>query len=294
MRASPRSILPLLATLLLALAMIGAGVPAWAEPRIVAAENFYGDVARQIAGPEALVTAILTNPEQDPHLFEASPSVGRAVSAADVVIMSGLGYDPWMASLVKAARGGERVVIVAAELAGRRAGDNPHIWYDPQVMRLVAARLADVLARRDGAEAPAVQQRLAAFERGLAPVDARIAALRLRFAGRAVTATEPVFGAMFAALGMVERNAGFQRAVMNDTEPSASDIAGFETDLRTGAVAVLVFNSQVSNPIALRMERLARASGVPVLGVTETMPAGQSYQGWMLQTLDALDHAMAH
>ncbi len=294
MCASPRSILPLLATLLLALAMIGAGVPAWAAPRIVAAENFYGDVARQIAGPEALVTAILTNPEQDPHLFEASPSVGRAVSAADVVIMSGLGYDPWMASLVKAARGGERVVIVAADLAGRRAGDNPHIWYDPQVMRLVAARLADVLARRDGAQALAIQQRLAAFERGLAPVDARIAALRLRFAGRAVTATEPVFGAMFAALGMAVRNAGFQRAVMNDTEPSASDIAGFETDLRTGAVAVLVFNSQVSNPIALRMERLAQASGVPVLGVTETMPAGQSYQSWMLQTLDALDHAMAH
>lgn len=62
---------------------------------IVAAENFYGDIARQIGGDQVHVTAILSNPDTDPHLFEASPSVARAFAGARIVIISGVGYDPW-------------------------------------------------------------------------------------------------------------------------------------------------------------------------------------------------------
>jgi zinc/manganese transport system substrate-binding protein len=259
---------------------------------VVAAENFYGDVAAQIGGAQVHVTSILSNPDQDPHLFEASPSVARAISDAQIVVYSGIDYDPWMEKLLGAARSGERTTIVVAELVGRKAGDNPHIWYDTVTMLAYAKALGAALDADDPAHAAGYDQRLARFTASIAPIQAKIASLRARVAGTPVTATEPVFGYMFEALGMQVRNMPFQMAVMNGTEPAASDVAGFETDLRTHAVKLLVYNAQASDPIALRMERLAKASGVPVVGAAETEPPGKSYQGWMMGELDDMAKAL--
>ena len=259
---------------------------------IVAAENFYGDVSRQIGGAEVSVTSILSNPEQDPHLFEASPSVARAVSGARIVVYNGVGYDPWMAKLLAAAGGSERTVIVVGDLLDKKSGDNPHIWYDPATMLSFARTLSADLSAADPPHAAAYQQRLARFETSLQPVQDKITALRARLSGTPATATEPVFGYMFAALGMAVRNGAFQLAVMNNTEPSASDVAGFEADLKQHRVGLLVYNSQASDPVAARMERLARASHVPVVGATETEPPGKTYQAWLLGELDAVDRAL--
>jgi zinc/manganese transport system substrate-binding protein len=259
---------------------------------VVAAENFYGDVAAQIGGAQVHVTSILSNPDQDPHLFEASPSVARAISDAQIVVYSGIDYDPWMEKLLGAARSGKRTTIVVAELVGRKAGDNPHIWYDTVTMLAYAKALGAALDADDPAHAAGYDQRLARFTASIAPIQAKIASLRARVAGTPVTATEPVFGYMFEALGMQVRNMPFQMAVMNGTEPAASDVAGFETDLRTHAVKLLVYNAQASDPIALRMERLAKASGVPVVGAAETEPPGKSYQGWMMGELDDMAKAL--
>jgi zinc/manganese transport system substrate-binding protein len=259
---------------------------------IVAAENFYGDVAGQIGGAAVHVTSILSNPDQDPHLFEASPSVARALSAARIVVYSGIDYDPWMVKLLGATRAGERQVIVVADLIGRKTGDNPHVWYDPAAMLACARALAAALAAADPAQKQGYDEHLARFEASIAPIQARIGALRQRLAGTPVTATEPVFGYMFEALGMQVRNLRFQMAVMNGTEPSASDVAAFETDLRSHAVKLLVYNAQASDPIAQRMERLARASHVPVVGAAETEPAGKTYQAWMLSELDEVAKAL--
>ena len=266
---------------------------AHADPiKIVAAENFYGDIARQIGGPDVAVDSILTNPDQDPHLFEVSPSVGRDVSAAGIVIYNGIDYDPWMAKLLASARSADRKTIVVAELAGRKTGDNPHIWYDPATMLAFAKALAAALTADDRAHGDGYNQRLARFEASIAPIQARIAALRQRLTGTPATATEPVFGYMFDALGIQVRNLSFQMAVMNGTEPSASDVAAFETDLRTHAVKLLVYNAQASDPIAQRMERLAKASHVPIVGAAETEPPGKTYQAWMLGELDAVGKAL--
>jgi len=278
------------AVFLIAFALLAGS--AHAQVPIVAAENFYGDLARQIGGSEVRVTSILTNPDQDPHLFEASPSVGRAVSDARIVIYNGIDYDPWMAKLIGAARQSDRRVIVVSDLVGRKTGENTHIWYEPATMLAAAHALAKALAAEDPAHKPDYQQRLEKFEASLEPVRGKITALRQRLAGAPVTATEPVFGYMFAALGMEVRNQLFQRAVMNDSEPSASDIAAFENDLRTHAVKLLVYNSQASDPLAVRMERLARASHIPVVGATETEPPGKTYQSWMMSALDAVDKAL--
>lgn len=306
MAAAPRRVLPNIwhaklayygaLSLLIAASLLSAA-PACAQPpagpiRILAAENFYGDVARQIGGRDVTVASILTNPEQDPHLFEVSPAVGRAVSGARIVIYSGIGYDPWMPRMLAAARAPGRHVIDVAALIGRKAGDNPHIWYDPATMPALAHTLADLLIAEDPAHQAGYRARLATFDAAMAKLRARIATLRQRLAGTPVTATEPVFGEMFKALGMVVRNRAFQLAVMNGTEPSAAAIGAFEHDLRARKVALLVYNSQATSQLARRMADLARASGIPVVGATETEPPGTLYQAWMQDELTKIAQAL--
>src|SRR2546430_3889689 len=127
---------------------LGGAPAASAEPiAIVAAENFYGDVAEQVGGANVKVTSILTNPDQDPHLFEASASTARSLAAARIVIYNGADYDPWMTKLLSASRGPGRVTIEVAKVVGKKAGDNPHLWYDPATMPAVAKALAAQLAQ---------------------------------------------------------------------------------------------------------------------------------------------------
>jgi zinc/manganese transport system substrate-binding protein len=261
--------------------------------QIVAAENFYGDIAKQIGGPDVAVTSILKNPDQDPHLFELSPSVARDVSATHIVIYNGIDYDPWMEKLLGAARSADRKTIVVADLIGKKIGDNPHIWYDPATVSALGKRLSDTLIAEDPANKAGYEQRLARFEESLKPIQGKIGELRQRFAGTPVTATEPIFGCMFDALGMQVTNQTFQLAVMNGTEPSASDIANFENSLKTHRIKLLVYNSQATDPIADRMREIARAAGIPLVAATETAPAGENYQSWMMSELDAVERALA-
>jgi zinc/manganese transport system substrate-binding protein len=264
-----------------------------AEPvSVVAAENFYGDVARQIGGAQVAVASILSSPDQDPHLFEASPSTARQLAGARIVIVNGADYDPWMEKLLAASPAPGRREIVVAALVGAKSGDNPHIWYDPATIRALAARLTADLSVVDPEHAADYRRRAEAFAATLKPLEKRIAAMKGEYAGAPVTATEPVFGAMAQALGLDMRNKRFQLAVQNDAEPSVSDVAAFEDDLRGHKVRVMIYNLQANEPAAQRLVKLAEDQKIPVVGVTETMPSGQTWQEWMLSQLAALDHAL--
>jgi zinc/manganese transport system substrate-binding protein len=260
---------------------------------VVAAENFYGGVANEIGGDRISVVSILSNPDQDPHLFETTPTVVRQVTAAQVVVLNGAGYDSWMEKLVRVSPKASRAVIVAADLMHKRPGDNPHLWYDPRTMPAVAVALASALAAADPAHQDAYAARLKTFLASLAPLDEKIAAIRTKYAGTPVTATEPVFGTMAAALDLKMHDQRFALSVMNDTEPSARDLAAFEDELKTHAVQVLFYNKQASNNLVAHLLDLARAAKIPVVGVTETEPPGQSYQAWMMGELDATEKALA-
>ena len=260
---------------------------------IVAAENFYGDVAQQIGGPNVTVTSILTNPDQDPHLFEASASTARHLAAARIVVLNGADYDPWMAKLLAASKAPQRHVIEVAALVRKKLGDNPHLWYLPATMPAVAQALATELSAQDPAHEADYAERLRAFEASLKPLDDAVATMRGKYAGEPVTATEPVFGYMAEAIGLTMRNQKFQLAVMNDTEPGASDIRAFESDLKTRTVKALIYNNQAREPLTRRMQKLAQEAKVPVVGVSETAPPGKSYQAWMTEQLDALAKALA-
>jgi zinc/manganese transport system substrate-binding protein len=260
---------------------------------VVATENFYGDIARQIGGDRVAVVSIMSNPDQDPHLFETTPATVRQIAKAQIVIVNGANYDPWMEKLLAATPRVGRVVITAADLTGRKAGDNPHLWYDPATMPAVATAFADALTKTDTVHASDYAARLKATLETLERITARVAQLKAKHAGAAVTATEPVFGPMAEALGLTMRNQRFQLAMMNDTEPSARDLAAFERDLKERKVRVLIYNSQVSEKLTERLREIAIRSKVPVVGVTETMPANTSFQDWVLGELDALDKALS-
>jgi len=260
---------------------------------VVAAENFYGDVARQLGGDRVSVTSIMNNPDQDPHLFEVSPAVVREVAAAQILVANGADYDPWMDKLIKVTPKPGRVVIVAADLVNKKAGDNPHLWYDPATMPAVARALASALAAADPTHAGDYAARLKAFLVSLQPLNEKIATIGRKYAGVPVTATEPVFGYMAGALQLKMNNERLQLAIMNDTEPSARDIAAFERDLRAHKVRLLFYNKQASNKLVQHLVDLARAANIPVVGVTETCPPGLSYQDWMLSELDETAKALA-
>jgi zinc/manganese transport system substrate-binding protein len=268
---------------------------AWAAEAIsvVAAENFYGEVARAIGGDRVAVTDVLTNPNVDPHDFEPSPSVARAVADARVVLFNGADYDPWMSHLLTAAERPERVAIEAAALVGVTDGGNPHVWYDPKTIPAVADALAKALAKIDPEGAAGYESRRAVYVASLDPLRSKVAAMRERHSGAPVTATEPVFGYMADALGLAMSNSDFQTAIMNETEPSASAIAGILDDLRNNRVRALIYNNQVTDAMTEQLLTAAKVARVPVVGVSETLPAGLNYEAWMLGQLDALDKALA-
>ena len=261
---------------------------------VVAAENFYGDVVKQLGGTHVAVTSILSNPDQDPHLFEASPKTARDLHRATLVVYNGADYDPWMDKLLAASGNGngKRTVIVAAQLVGKKAGDNPHLWYDPHTMPVVAKKIVEALGQADPAHKAEYDANLATFLASLQPIDGKIDALRAKYRGIAVTATEPVAGYLCDAIGLNMRNTRFQLSVMNDTEPAASDIAAFEQDLRGKRVGALIYNAQAVTKLTQRMLELARASHVASVSVTETEPAGTTYQQWMTKQIDALSQAL--
>ena len=187
---------------------------------VVAAENFYGDVAQQIGGADVAVTSILSSPDQDPHLFEASPSTAKQLAGAKIVIVSGADYDPWMQKLLDASKAPGRKEIVVADLIHKKSGDNPHVWYDVAAMKALAKSLTAELSAADPAHKADYEKGGETFLASLKPLDARIAELKKKYAGAPVTASEPVFGYMAQALGLKMRNEKFQLAVMNNTEPS--------------------------------------------------------------------------
>jgi zinc/manganese transport system substrate-binding protein len=277
-----------------ALFLTATAVSAYAQPlAVVAAENFYGDIASQIGGADVAVTSILSNPDEDPHLFEANASTARALSAAKIVIVNGADYDPWMDKLLAAAKSAGRIEIIVADIAAKKSGDNPHLWYNPKTVEALAGRLAAEFSKADPAHAADYQAGAQKFLASLKPLDDKVLAMNKTYAGQPVTASEPVFGYMAEAVGLAMRNQRFQTAVMNNTEPSASDVAAFETDLREHKVKVMLYNAQADDQAVKRLVGIARAAHVPVVGVSETEPAGKTYQAWMLDQLTALDKALA-
>ncbi len=262
---------------------------------VVAAENQYGNVIAQVGGRYVSVTSLLSNPNTDPHAFEASPQVAREVASARLVVQNGLGYDSFMDDIESASPGGSRQVIAVQQLL--RLPDstpNPHLWYDPGTMPVVARAIAQGLARIDPAHAAYYRANAAAFTRSLSDWDNALSALKDGHPGIPVATTEPVADYFLQAAGAVNETPWtFQADNMNGVDPSPQDVAA-ERDLLAGRkVRAFVYNVQVTDPLTRSLIDLASANDIPVVGVYETMPQpGFTYQSWMLAEAAALKNAI--
>jgi zinc/manganese transport system substrate-binding protein len=280
--------------LIAAIAICGLSAPALADPvKVVAAENFYGDLASQIGGADVAVTSILSNPDDDPHLFEASPDTAKALTDAKIVIVNGVDYDPWMEKLLGAHKAPGRKEILVGALVGRKAGDNPHLWYDPAYMKAAAKALVADLVAVDPAHKADYEQGEAKFLDSLKTLDDKIATMRKSYAGEPVTASEPVFGYQAGLIGLKVHNEKYALAIMNNAEPTPSEVAAFENDLKGKKVKAMLYNAQASEPAVGKLVQLAKDNSIPVVGVSETEPPNSTYQDWMMGQLNALDKALS-
>lgn len=263
--------------------------------RAVGVESQYADVIAQIGGPFVSVAAIETNPNTDPHAFEANPAIAAELASANLVVENGLGYDAWAGKLLAATPSTLRSVIDVQHLM--RLPDttfNPHLWYAPQTMPAVAQAVANVLATLEPEHAGYFHANVQKFDASLAPWKAALAAIARQFHGTAVAVTEPVADYLLDAAGLgIATPRALELAVMNGTDPAPQDVAAQNKLLTQRQVKALVYNQQVTDALTQAFLERARRAGIPVVGVYETMPLGFRYQSWMLAETRAVRDALA-
>jgi zinc/manganese transport system substrate-binding protein len=260
----------------------------------VGAENEYANVIEQIGGKYVDVSAVESDPNTDPHTFEASASVAQEVSGADVLVENGVGYDSYMEKIASADPGSSREVINVQELLGLPdSTPNPHLWYKPETMPAVAKQLVTDFSELQPAHKAYFEANLKKFEASLKPWLKGLEDFTTKFPGAAVATTEPVADYMLEAAG-IENLTPFtmQADIMNDADPAPQAIAEQESFFSEKKADAFVYNQQVTDSITEKFLESAADNDVPVVGVYETMPTGYTYQRWMMAELKALEEAV--
>jgi len=278
---------PLTAVLLLS--ACGLSTPAPVDSgrlEVVAVENFWGSIAAQVGADHVHVVSIINSPDADPHDYEPTPRDARTIAQAKYVIVNGAGYDPWANKLLTANPAPGRVVLNIGDLVGKKDGDNPHLWYSPSIVEKVIDRIGQDLNAIDGAHV--------LWDAGFKDYRDAIDAIHQKYAGTRVGATESIFAYEAEGTGLdLVTPRRFLNAISAGTEPSAADKATVGNQISDGLIKVLVFNSQNSTPEVQSLVDRAKAKGIPVVAITETLvPAGATFQAWQTAQLKELLRAL--
>jgi zinc/manganese transport system substrate-binding protein len=285
-----------------ALLMVGASGCATASSangsgvvQVVAGENFWGDIATQLGGSRAIVQSVVTDPNADPHEYESSTNDARAFATADLVILNGAGYDDWGQKLLQASPNQGRRLLDVAALLGKKSGDNPHFWYDPNSVMKVADRITAEYRSIDSADSSYFDQRRSAFATSLQPYVQRLAEIKQRFSGVPVGATETVFDYLARYLGLnLISPARFMQAVSEGNDPPADTVVAFQDQIAHRAIKVLVYNVQTATAVTTNLKIAATQRSIPVVGISETLqPVTASFQEWQDGQLIALENALS-
>jgi zinc/manganese transport system substrate-binding protein len=262
---------------------------------VVAAENFWGSIAAQIAGDRSNVQSIITNPAQDPHAYEPSANDARVLATSRLAIVNGVGYDPWAPRLLAANPDSKRIVLTVGSLFGLHDGDNPHRWYSPADVDSVAYYITADLSKLDAKNANYYAARLAAFETTtLRRYHQLITQIKGRYKGVPVGASESIFALQAPALGLDLITPGsFMKAISEGTEVSAQDTIVTQAQIALHQIKVWIYNSQNATPAIQRLTTLARANHIPVVTITETLtPATATFEQWQVAQLERIERAL--
>jgi zinc/manganese transport system substrate-binding protein len=284
--------------LLVALAtvlLLPSSLAAKSRIEVVAAENFWGSIAAQLGGDRVNVTSVISNPAADPHDYEPTAADARTFAGAQMVIVNGVGYDPWASRLVDANPVHGRVVLDVGDLVGVNRGGNPHRWYSPGDVQKVIGAIVGDYTQLDPKGAGYFRQQAAWLEtRGLARYKALIATIKRRYSGVPVGASESIFAPLAPALGLrLITPPSFLRAISEGAEPTAADKSTIDGQITHRRIKVWVYNGQNGTPDVKRLTDAARKHSIPVVEITETLtPASTSFQDWQSHQLAALAAAL--
>jgi zinc/manganese transport system substrate-binding protein len=263
---------------------------------VVAAENFWGSIAAQLGGDKVAVASIITNPNTDPHSYEPTAADARTFATGQLVIVDGIGYDPWATQLLAANPVTGRVELNVGDLVHVAVGGNPHQWYSPASVHAVIDQITADYQRLDPTDSAYFSaQRTAYLSNGLARYDQLIAAIKARYAGTPVGASESIFAELAPALGLrLLTPPSFLRAISEGSEPTAADKQTIDHQIAAHLIKVYIYNSQNATPDVQGQVQAAKAAGIPVTTITETLdPASATFQAWQVSQLQSLQTALA-
>ena len=253
----------------------------------------WGDLVSQLGGACALVKTVLVSSSVDPHDYEPSPRDAATFSGARVIVVNGVGYDPWALKLA-AISAPVAPVISAAGVTNTPDGANPHLWYRPSAVTAVADAVTAELIKIDPQTKGYFTERRSAFGTALQPYTHLIDTIKAQASGKTYGATEGIFTYMADALGLVNLTPpGYRRAAANESDPSPADLRTFLDALASHRVDVLIYNPQTEGSIPDQVRAAAERAGVPVVIATETVPQDQTtFVGWQDTQLTALAKAL--
>ena len=267
--------------------------------QVVAAENFWGSLVSQLGGTQTSVTSIVTDPNTDPHEYEANTTDAVLIANAQLVIVNGVGYDDWALQLIGADDEPNQVVLNVGSLnnvsvTGGIVTGNPHMWYNPvYVNRTVAAMYSDLVSIRPS-ERSYFQANYATLNASLGTLYSEANQIKSHFAGTEVASTESIFVylANYTDLDLVSPPA-FMEAIAEGNDPPTQSVVEFQDQLESGQVKVLIYNEQTVTPITTNMKAIAAQYNVTIVGITETIqPPNYNFQTWMGAEYLALYNAL--
>lgn len=257
---------------------------------VVTTTDFYGEVAKAVVGNKGSVSSIINNPAIDPHDYEPTTKVAKKVSQANIVVANGIGYDAWMNKLTK--QDSSTYIKIGEDVMNKKIGDNPHLWYEPSTMAKYAKYLAQKLAKQDPKNKTYFEKNADKYITSLKPLQNEVTTLKQaanKSSNKKVYVSEPVFDYSLQAIGFKVANKNFEKAVENGTDPAPAVIKQMQDGIKNHQIAFFVFNTQTDSKLVNNLVQLAQKNNIPVLKVTETLPAGKTYQQWMLSQYRALN-----
>lgn len=266
--------------------------PTSATP-ITVSVNQWGNIVEQLAGQCGSVSTVVTASSGDPHDYEPTTGDIAAFSKAKMVVINGAGYDDWATKAV-AANNSAADIVSAATVNNVQPGANPHLWYNPTYVTNMANAITAQLKVVAPDASSYFDERQSAFQTAMKPYFAEIDKIKNGAAGKTYGATESVFDYMAQACGLVNLTpAGYQNSITNESEPAPGDIAAFNADLTSKKMSVLIYNTQTEGSVPNQLVSKANSSGVPVVNVTETLPADVgTFEQWQISQLQSLSKAL--
>lgn len=263
--------------------------------QIIAAENFWGDIAAQLGGAHVRASSIVSNPATDPHDYEPTAFDGRLMAGANLVIVNGIGYDAWADKVLAANQSPERAELNIGQVLHAPDTGNPHVWYSPSAVRTVANAMVAEFQRLDHADAGYFARHRTTFlNQSLARYDSLVRDIKAKYAGTPIGASESMVAPLAQALGLnLLTPPSFLNAISEGSDPTAADKQAIDRQIATKQIKVYVYNSQNATPDVQAQVAAARAAGIPVVTVTETLtPQTATFQQWQVAQLKNIQQAL--